>query len=139
MLDELRRAALITSGVAELTRARAEQVVKDLVKAGDVRKDQASSVVKELLKRSEQNRKELTRFIRSEIQNQVASLGFANKRDLERLERRITRLEEKAKASSTSSAGTRSSAPKKKPATAKTSARTTQKSPDDGSGTVSKG
>jgi len=139
MLDELRRAALITSGVAELTRARAEQVVKDLVKAGDVRKDQASSVVKELLKRSEQNRKELSRFIRSEIQNQVASLGFANKRDVERLERRITRLEDKAKTAGASSAGTKSSAPKRKSTASKTSARSTKKSPDGGSGTVSKG
>ena len=96
MLEELRRMALITSGVAELTKNRAEQVVKDLVKAGDIRKDQTSGLVKELLRRSQENRKELTRFVRSEITHQIESLGLASGKDLERLERRITRLESTA-------------------------------------------
>lgn len=115
MLDELRRAALITSGVAELTRSRAEQVVKDLVKAGDVRRDQASSLVRELMKRSEQNRKDLAGFVRSEIQNQIANLGLATKRDVERLERRVGRIEERSKAS------------KKKTTRKKTTAKTTSR------------
>ena len=93
MLDELRRLALFTSGVAELTRNRAEQLVKDMMAEGEVRRDQASSLVREVVERSNQNRRELLRFVRSEVQNQVAALGLANKRDLERLERRIARLE----------------------------------------------
>ncbi len=104
MLDELRRAALITSGVAELTRHRAEQVVKDLVRAGDVRRDQTSSVVKELLKRSADNRRELVNLMRSEIRNQMQTLGVATSRDLERLERRITRLEDRSREATTAGA-----------------------------------
>ena len=118
MLEELRRMALITSGVAELTKNRAEQVVKDLVKAGDIRKDQTSGLVKELHKRSQENRKELTRFVRSEITHQIEGLGLASAKDLERLERRITRLESTApkvtKAASASSASpAKKGAPKK--------------------------
>lgn len=67
--------ALFGSGVAELTRHRAEQLARDLVE------------------RSKQNRDELLRLIRGEIQNQIQALGVATKRDLERLERRVTRLE----------------------------------------------
>ena len=93
MLDELRRVALFSSGVAELTRHQAEQIIKDLVKSGDVRRQQASTAARELVDRSRQNRKELLRFVRSEIQNQIESLGLATKRDLERMERRIARLE----------------------------------------------
>jgi polyhydroxyalkanoate synthesis regulator phasin len=93
MLDELRRVALFSSGVVELTRHQAEQVVKDLVKSGDLRRKQASTAAKELVDRSKQNRKELLRFVRAEIQNQIEGLGLATKRDLERLERRVTRLE----------------------------------------------
>ncbi|MEA2516666.1 MAG: hypothetical protein QOG16_504, partial [Actinomycetota bacterium] len=70
MRDEVRRMALFGSGVAELTRHRAEQLARDLVE------------------RSKQNRDELMRMIRSEIQNQIASLGVSSKRDVERLERR---------------------------------------------------
>ena len=101
MRDELRRAALVTSGVVDLTRQKAEQIVRDLVKSGDVRRDQSSNIVKELLKRSSENRKELTRFVRSELKNQIEGLGLATKRDLERLERRIGRLEDARKATTT--------------------------------------
>jgi polyhydroxyalkanoate synthesis regulator phasin len=94
VLDELRRMALFGSGVAELTRHRAEQIARELVKAGDVRRSQASSVVKDLVERSKQNRRELVRIVRSEIRNQIAGLGVATKRDVERLERRVARLEE---------------------------------------------
>lgn len=75
MRDEVRRMALFGSGVAELTRHRAEQLARDLVE------------------RSKQNRDELLKLIRGEIQNQIQALGVATKRDLERLERRVTRLE----------------------------------------------
>lgn len=112
MLDELKRLALVTSGMAELTRARAEQLVKDLVKAGDVRRDQASSLVLELLRRSQENRKEIATYVKAEISKQVEGLGLATKRDLERIERKVGRLE---------------SATKKKPAAKKPSTKTAAK------------
>ena len=102
MLDEMRRLALFGSGVAELTRHQAEQVIKDLVKAGDVRRQQASSAARELYERSRENRKMLVELIRGEIQNQIDNLGVATKRDLERLERRIARLESDRKKKTTS-------------------------------------
>jgi len=101
MLDEVRRLALFGSGVAELTRHQAEQIVKDLVKAGDVRRQQASTAARDLYDRSRENRKQLTSIIRTEIENQVQNLGLASKRDLERLERRITRLESERKKTTT--------------------------------------
>ena len=93
MLDELRRVALFTSGVAELTRHRAEQIVRDLVQRGDVRREQASAAVREIMEASRESRQELVSFVRGEIQAQVANLGLASKRDVERLERRVARLE----------------------------------------------
>jgi polyhydroxyalkanoate synthesis regulator phasin len=93
MFDELRRIAMFTSGVAELTRNQAERLVKDMVEKGDVRRRQASDTVRELVSTSKQSREMLIEFVRGEIRNQVSQLGLANKRDLERLERRIARLE----------------------------------------------
>ena len=115
MLDEVRRLALFGSGVAELTRHQAEQVIKDLVKAGDVRRQQASSAARDLYERSRENRMQLVGIIRSEIQNQIQNLGLASKRDLERLERRIARLESERKKSS----ATKSTAKKSTKSTAK--------------------
>ena len=116
MLDELRRVAMFSSGVVELTRHQAEQVIRDLVKSGDLRRQQASTAAKELVDRSKENRKELLRFVRGEIQNQIEGLGLATKRDLERLERRITRLESERKSSGS---------PAKKTSAKKTTAKKT--------------
>lgn len=105
MRDDLRRMATLGSGVAELTRNRAEQLAKDLIA------------------RSNKNRSELLRIIRSEVSNQLTSLGVATKRDVERLERRVARLEANAKKPTQRRSST---SPKKKA----TSASGTSKSSD---------
>lgn len=110
MRDEVRRMALFGSGVAELTRHRAEQLAKDLVE------------------RSKQNRDELMRLIRGEIQNQIQSLGVATKRDLERLERRVTRLEAQVKDQAQKASAPKKTPAKKKSPAKKTSASTARKS-----------
>jgi polyhydroxyalkanoate synthesis regulator phasin len=123
MKDELRRWALMGSGVAELTRNRAEQIVKDMVAAGDVKRKQGSKVVKDLMETSKANRQEFLKIVRSEIQGQIQNLGLATQRDLERLERRVARLE-----SSVSSARKKNTARKttaKKSTTRKTTAKKT--------------
>lgn len=97
MIDELRRMAMFGSGVVELTRYRAEQLVKGLVKSGELSPGGAPAMVQEIVERSRQTRKELTRFVRDEIKNQIEGLGLASQRELDRLERRITRLEDNLK------------------------------------------
>ncbi|MDQ3940737.1 MAG: hypothetical protein M3238_05235 [Actinomycetota bacterium] len=141
MLDELRRVALFTSGVAELTRHQAEQIIKDFVKSGDVRRQQASTAARELVERSKENRKELTRFLRSEIKNQIEGLGLASKRDVERLERRVARLESERKTAARSGAAgkttrksTRKPAAKKKSTTGTAGTSTAAGSPSTRSG-----
>jgi polyhydroxyalkanoate synthesis regulator phasin len=113
MRDELRRMALFGSGIAELTVNRAERIVRDLVGAGDVGRKQASTVVRDLVETSRQNRTELMRFVRAEVANQTENLGLATKRDLDRLERRIARLEAAAEAKSTRAKTTRKATGKK--------------------------
>ncbi|MFN2488981.1 MAG: phasin family protein [Actinomycetota bacterium] len=94
MRDDFRRVAVFTSGIAEMTRNRAEDFVRGWVKEGDVRREQAQTLVRDLLDWSAQNRKELTRFVADEIEAQLSSLGVARARDVERLEQRLQSLEE---------------------------------------------
>ena len=101
MRDEIRRVVLITSGVVELTANRAEAIVRDLIKSGELPGGQATQVVKDLMERSKQNRKEILNLVRTEIGNQTDALGLASKRDIERLERRVARLEDRPTAPST--------------------------------------
>lgn len=128
MIDELRRVALFGSGVAELTRARAEQMVKDLVKRGDLGSKDARGMVRELLDRSKENRRELVALLRSEVEDQISNLGLATRRDVERLERRVERAEDRLKALRMEVAEAKKAAPKeapKKTAPKKTTARKT--------------
>jgi polyhydroxyalkanoate synthesis regulator phasin len=108
MRDELRRMAMFGSGVVELTRYRAEQMVKGLVSSGDLSPSGAPAMVSELVERSRQTRRELTNFVRDEIKNQIEGLGLASKREVERLERRIARLEDNLKKMRESATSTRS-------------------------------
>jgi polyhydroxyalkanoate synthesis regulator phasin len=79
--------------VSIVTRQRAEQVVKALVKQGEVAAERAEKAVDELLKRSEQNRKVMGALVRSETEKAVGRLGLARQADIDRLERKIAQLE----------------------------------------------
>ena len=120
MRDEIRRIALITSGVVELTRNRAEAIVRDLIKTGELPGSQAGGAVRDLMERSRQNRHEILNLVRSEIRGQVEAVGLASRSDLERLERRIARLEGRFAAPTTAR-----KSPKK--TTAKSSKKSTAK------------
>jgi|SRR5438067_1606098 len=75
----------------QLTRDRAEAIVKDLVKAGEVRQERASKAVEELMVRSRKNTEELQKLVRSAVQEQLGSLGLATKADIARLEAKIAK------------------------------------------------
>ena len=80
-----------------LTQSRAEAIVKDLVKAGEVNQDRAQRVVEELVARSRRNTDEMMRLVRREVQDQLRSLGLATRADLERLEARVSAMASKAR------------------------------------------
>ena len=74
----------------QLTRARAEEMVKELVKAGELQRDQAQDRV-EVLDRSRKNTDQLLDMMRKEISKQLAAFGVATKDNIARLERGVRR------------------------------------------------
>jgi polyhydroxyalkanoate synthesis regulator phasin len=76
----------------QLTQSRAEALVRDLVKAGEVQADQAREVVGDLLERSRKSSERLLETVRHEVREQITSLGLASKDDLDRIEERIASL-----------------------------------------------
>src|SRR6266480_6743572 len=77
---------------SETTRKRAEEFVRDLVKAGELQQERAQKAVDDLVDRSRRNTEELVALVRQEIKSQVSTLGIATKDDIKRLEGRIDRL-----------------------------------------------
>jgi polyhydroxyalkanoate synthesis regulator phasin len=60
----------------QLSRERAEEFVKDLVKAGEVRRKEAEEVIETLLERSRKNTEDLVGLIRKEIADQLRKAGL---------------------------------------------------------------
>lgn len=85
---------LLDAGAAftQLTQARAEAIVKDLVSAGEVQTSQAQATVAELIERSRENTERLVDQLRTDFRSQIANMGLATKADIARLESRISSL-----------------------------------------------
>lgn len=97
-----------------LTQARAEALVRDLVKMGEVQADQARDAVSDLVARSRRNSEKLLDTVRKEVRAQVTERGLASKADLDKLEARIAKLFGTA-ATATKKATTKKAAAKKVP------------------------
>jgi polyhydroxyalkanoate synthesis regulator phasin len=113
----------MASGLTAVTRERAERVVRTLVKQGEVAADNMERTIEDLLKRSEENRRQVARLVRSETERAVARLGLAREKDVQRLENKVERLESKS-AGGTAKKAARKAA-KKSAAAKRARARTT--------------
>ena len=118
--DVLKRYLDAGLALTALTQTRAEALVRDLVKVGEVQADQARDTVQDLLDRSRKNSERLLDTVRTEVRHQITSLGLATQDDLDRIEERIASVI--STATGTAQAATRKAPAKKataKKATAK--------------------
>lgn len=81
----------LEAGIAftELTRARAEAIVKDLVKAGELPRKRAEDAIDDLVKQSRANTEALVELVQAQVREQLGALGIATKDDIARLEAKI--------------------------------------------------
>ena len=80
--DLIRRSLDLGLAVTQLTRQRAEKLVRDLVRQGEISRDQATTRVEELLERSRQNSEALLAVVRKEIDDRLAQLNVVTRDDL---------------------------------------------------------
>lgn len=73
----------------QLTQRRAEAIVKDLVKAGELQAEQAQATVAEFVDRSRENTEKFFEQVRTEIRQQLKVLGVATKDDLAKVESKM--------------------------------------------------
>ncbi len=107
-LDAIRKYLEAGMAFTQTTRAKAEEVVGNLVRAGELQTEQTQQQVQELVERSRENTERVVKAMREEVVSQMASLGFATKKDLARLERKVDAMKP--------SSGAKSSGAKKAPA-----------------------
>ena len=59
----------------QMTQTRAEALVKDLVKEGDVRKKEAEALVRDLVERGRESSERLVAQIQAEVSKQIARIS----------------------------------------------------------------
>jgi polyhydroxyalkanoate synthesis regulator phasin len=137
--DGLRRYLEAGMALTQITRARAEELVRELIKTGEFERQRAQDWVEELMKASRERSEAFVATVRGEVRQQLKELGFTNVEDLARkvadiLARSSTaarhatgRTVKKARKAGAAKAGARK-APAKKSAPAKApAARSTAK------------
>jgi polyhydroxyalkanoate synthesis regulator phasin len=87
--DVVRRYLEAGAEFGQMTRSRAESIIRDLVKAGEVQREQTQERIDELVDWSRRNRENVVQLIRREINNQLSAMGIATKSDLAALERKL--------------------------------------------------
>src|SRR3954447_13487843 len=114
--DVLKRYLDAGMAFTQMTRSRAEAIVKDLVKAGELQQKQAQKQVDDLMERSRKNTEQLLDLIRNEITSQLSAMGLATKDDIARLESKITSASTSRPATTTAASTAKKAQAKKTPA-----------------------
>jgi polyhydroxyalkanoate synthesis regulator phasin len=98
-----------------MTQSKAEALVKDLVKTGEVQTEQAQAMVTDLVERSRKETEAFIARVRRDIADSAESLGLATLGDISRLERLIEAIRPGATAAAPAPAAKKAPA-KKAPA-----------------------
>ena len=94
-MDIVKKAMLLGLGVISLTKEKAEEVVDDLIKRGEVSREERFKMVDKLLKEAEKQEEELTGKISEIVQKAITKIGLATKKDLEDILKRLEEIEKR--------------------------------------------
>jgi len=94
-MDFLKKAMLLGLGAVALTREKAEELVDELVKLGQVTKEEKSKMVNDMLKDAEKQEKVLAEKLTGAVQKMVPELGLTTKKDMEEISKRLDKIEKR--------------------------------------------
>ncbi len=93
----LSRAILLGLGLLDLTKEKAKMLADELVKRGEVAKEERAEFLRRLVKRGEETREELGKLVEDKVGKVLSKLNIATKSDLNELRRAVDRLSRKIK------------------------------------------
>ena len=95
MQDFLRKAFNLGLGLVTVTKEKAEEVVNELIKKGEVSQEEGKKLVSELLEKGEKSREELEAQIEKITKGAVERLDLPTRKELNELKSEIEQLKEK--------------------------------------------
>lgn len=95
MREIMERSFLVGLGLMSLTREKAQGLVDDLVKRGELRHEDSKGMVDRLVQRGEDERGSFRKLIREEVARAAHDLGLVTRADLETIEKKLETLASK--------------------------------------------
>ncbi len=94
-MDLFKRAFLAGLGALSLSREKAKEMIDELVKNGEVKKDEGKAMLDDLLKRAETAQKEVEKSVKTQVQGAYRKMNLASLDHVKKMERRLQELEKK--------------------------------------------
>ena len=93
MKDLIKKGLALGLGFAVVSKEQIEKVVDELVKKGELSASESKDLMSELLQKGEEQQKEINTKLRDQVQKILDELNIPSNADIDRLEKRITQLE----------------------------------------------
>lgn len=94
MLNLVKKVMLTGVGLAVMTKEKAEELGRELVKKGEITEKEGKEFVEEILKKSEDARKDFEKKVEESVKKVLAKLDVVTKKDFNKLVERVAALEE---------------------------------------------
>ncbi len=93
MLNLVKKVMLTGVGLAVMTKEKAEELGRELVKKGEITEKEGKEFVEELLKKSEETSKDFENKVEKNVKKVITRLNFATKEEMDKLVERVAALE----------------------------------------------
>ena len=93
MSEMIRKMGLFSVGVISLTQEKAEEFTQEMIKKGEMSREEGKKFVREVLSEKEKQVKDLEDKINEKVENIMKKSGVVMKSDISALEKKIEKLE----------------------------------------------
>lgn len=91
--DTLRKMGLFGIGIIALTQEKLEEFAQEMVKKGEMNREEGKKFVIEVLSEKDRQLKDIEEKISNKVKDAIENSGVATKKDIQALEKRIDILE----------------------------------------------
>lgn len=100
-MKTLRKALLFGLGATVYTVEKIEEVVDNLIKRGELAKEERAKAVQDLIDQAEKERKAFVDTVKQSVERAVSEMGLVTKKDFDQLLNRLNEIEKRLARSGT--------------------------------------
>lgn len=92
MSEIIKNAVLASIGLVSLTREKAEEFAKELIKKGKLSENEKAKFIKDVLEQSEKRKTEIEEKIEKTVETVIAKMNIPSKKEFEELKKKVEEL-----------------------------------------------